>query len=1148
MNVVVRVLGPVGATVDGVSASLGGPRQRLVVARLAASFGRAVPTPALAWDVWRNGSATDAVKTTVSRLRKTLGAEAIVRDAHGYAFDPAKVALDARQFSDRIGHARSLDVAREQIEVFTSALALWDGPAYSGVDAEFCRVEAARLDEERLEVVADHLVARFEVGEAHTIVPELQSLVAEHPYREVFTELLMRALYQCGRQRDALAMYQDLATTLRDDLGLVPNPVIRSLEVSILQQAPELDDFVGASSAACAPTARVFVGRESEFGRLERALDTVAERQRASVLVIAGQPGIGKTALLDAFAGSVRRNGGTVLRSACPPTERVPFDAMVQSIEPLVVGLGRRVLEPDLIALAALMPGVGALPSIAADLGVDRDVRRLRIHRAMQRVFDLSFDDRPMVLAIDDLHWIDAVSLEILDGIVSSNAARRLLVVVTCRTNELLADGPIASFLAGAATRLAVSTVELDRLDEAATRAIVAKLALDDVGVDVDALASSVVEHARGHPLFVREMVAHSLERADGGGPRGPIPATPGETISERLGLLSRPTLEVLNAAAVFGRAATLDDLRAVTGGSLASAKRAATAAVRRGLLRLDGPVCYVVSHWLVHHALLDRLTPGERSRLHATAAAFLVSQHGSSIEVAEHLCEGIPTVQPLAAAQGAVRAGDECLDRGATALAASLYQRAVDVLQSSADDPSSRGSAMRAAAHIGLGHAMTGGVDAGPPRDHFDRAMAFAAECGEAELFAKALLGRTQFGVSHEHRDEEMERVAQAIEMLGPEATPMKVRLLLWGAWQLLYGADHRDAEPYVTEAKELAERIDDPASIAATRQCEHALLVAAVAPLSDRDLLREQIVEDASAAARWDGSLINGASVFDDLLEHGDLGVFRRELERYRLHADALGRPYERWSARAMRFVVAMWPGHLDEAEAAMTEADSIGRSLGVEVSRGAAAAHLLLVSWERDQLSQAVGLVEHTVATAPSPSLWTPVLALAYLEAGRIDDAREVSVKIPGSMLAMAHNQNRVNMASIAAEVVDAVRSADLTSEVERQLRPFAGRLRVSPTATFTLGPYDRMLGLCALARDDLDLAVERFAAARQLSKKCELVIWEARAAAWEAETLVRRDGKGDCDRAERLLVDTSATATSIRSKLLERMIAGTRSRLA
>ncbi len=179
-----------------------------------------------------------------------------------------------------------------------------------------------------------------------------------------------------------------------------------------------------------------------------------------------------------------------------------------------------------------------------------------------------------------------------------------------------------------------------------------------------------------------------------------------------------------------------------------------------------------------------------------------------------------------------------------------------------------------------------------------------------------------------------------------------------------------------------------------------------------------------------------------------------------------------------------------------------------------------------------------------THPRPGPSPPRSLLSYLAAGQVEDSRRVAVELPDLIASSRHNQTRVGIAAVAAEVVDAVRDPHLTSVVETTLEPYAGRLRVVPTAVHTLGPFDRGLALCALARDDLDLAVERSEDVYRLAARCGLVIWRARAAVLEAESRLRRDGAGDRVRAETRLVEVAEVAHAIGSPLLVRMIAETK----
>ena len=174
------------------------------------------------------------------------------------------------------------------------------------------------------------------------------------------------------------------------------------------------------------------------------------------------------------------------------------------------------------------------------------------------------------------------------------------------------------------------------------------------------------------------------------------------------------------------------------------------------------------------------------------------------------------------------------------------------------------------------------------------------------------------------------------------------------------------------------------------------------------------------------------------------------------------------------------------------------------------------------------------------------WIPVVALAYHSAGRDDDARRTVSALRDGYPQVRHPQPRAFMAVMASETVGLVGDEDLTRVIERELDPYSGRLFVAPTAIYTLGPYDRVLGLCALARGDLDLAVERLQAARLLAEKFGLAIWEPRAAVHEADARLRRGGRSDVDAAAELLDSVDRSAASIGSALLVRLATEVRSR--
>src|SRR5262245_43500858 len=331
----VRVLGPLEAELGGSQTPIAGFRQRALLARLVIAEGQPVAASVIAEDVWGDPSATDSVKMAVSRLRRVLGSDVVRHDGRGYLLEPSAFSTDAQEFEARLAAARRV-TGEEARRGYEAALGLWRDRAYSDVvDAPFCLAEAARLDEQRLIALSEYLEARLDAGEALELVPELEMLVAEHPWREVFTEQLMVALYRGGRQRDALDTYRRLETTLRDELGIAPNPRARALQLAILQQADSLQPSLtppgtglSAGVAAVAAEPQPLPGRACEVARLRELWKEACQAKTARVAVITGPAGIGKTTLLEHLAQALTADGRTLLTATCEPHARIPFQAI----------------------------------------------------------------------------------------------------------------------------------------------------------------------------------------------------------------------------------------------------------------------------------------------------------------------------------------------------------------------------------------------------------------------------------------------------------------------------------------------------------------------------------------------------------------------------------------------------------------------------------------------------------------------------------------------------------------------------------------------------------------------------------------------------------------------------------------------------
>lgn len=314
----VLVLGPVEVRGFGAETNLGGPKPKALLSALLMQARQVVSTDRLVdliWDESPPQSATALVHTYVSALRRGFAAAglagAVVTRAPGYLLDITSDDSDLESFE------RHLDVARRAergddhetaAQHYELALGLWRGPAFGGVDAEFTRVRADGLAEERLGAEEGFARCRLAQGRAGELTQPLRALVAAHPLREEARGLLMRVLYESGRQADALTVYRDGRARLLDELGIEPGEGLRELHGAILNGALTTARPVRVTAPPAEPRAAVprnlppdigdFTGREDALATVLR-LATAEESARTNTptVVVSGFGGAGKSAL-----------------------------------------------------------------------------------------------------------------------------------------------------------------------------------------------------------------------------------------------------------------------------------------------------------------------------------------------------------------------------------------------------------------------------------------------------------------------------------------------------------------------------------------------------------------------------------------------------------------------------------------------------------------------------------------------------------------------------------------------------------------------------------------------------------------------------------------------------------------------------------
>ncbi|MCG5213008.1 AfsR/SARP family transcriptional regulator [Streptosporangium sp. KLBMP 9127] len=377
MGLEIKILGPWETTANGELVRLAGERRVGVLARLALSAGQPVAAEELLAQVWGHCTATTAGKQlhiVVSKLRGLLSPhqddEVIATVSGGYQLNLACERVDAHLFTLLGRQARAArahgEIAKAD-ELFQRALALWrgNGNALAGMTASWAQVESARLEEERLATLEDHIDLRLAAGDHHAVVPVLTAHADAHPLRERPRAQLMLALYRAARSSEALAVYQETRRVMIDELGIEPGAALRRLQQAVLRRDPALHLTSPAQRTALARPIipielpadnRAFTARTTEIAWLHKTLtDTVPGPP--AVAAINGPGGIGKSALAihaahaiaDRFADGVLYVDLRAATAGLQPLS--PFEALSRLLRSL--GLNGTAMPPTLDEAAA---------------------------------------------------------------------------------------------------------------------------------------------------------------------------------------------------------------------------------------------------------------------------------------------------------------------------------------------------------------------------------------------------------------------------------------------------------------------------------------------------------------------------------------------------------------------------------------------------------------------------------------------------------------------------------------------------------------------------------------------------------------------------------------------------------------------------
>jgi DNA-binding SARP family transcriptional activator len=1108
-----RILGPLEVRHDGRPLPCKGAKQRLLLSVLLLRSHEVVSRDTLIDALWGERpppTAPKALQMHISQLRRLLDTDVLVTRPPGYQLDIDGHEFDLRRFEGAVAKGRTAAAAgrpEQAASLLAKALALWRGPPLADLTFEdSLQPEIARLEELRMTAVEDRVDADLELGRHAELIAELEQLTAQQPLRERIRGQLMLALYRSGRQADALDVYADTRRRLVEDLGLEPGRDLKLLQQRVLAQDAALDPPPRA--AVEPPATGGLLGRKREFGDLAAAIDH-AVAGRGAVVLIGGEPGIGKSRLAESLARHADAAGARVAVGRCWEAGGAP------AFWPWVQALRTVVRDSDLDTITDLA---------GASEHRDEEGARFRMFDSITALLRAAASDTPVALFLDDLHAADAASLLLL-RFVAADVAYAPIAVVGCYRNTEV--GPeLAEAIAELSREPVVTRVSLEGLDASATSSL---LAAAMGAPPPDDLVERVQMETRGNPLFAGEL--GRLFATDGvpaeAGERLPIPEAVREAIQRRLQRQSERCRDVLGLASVAGREFDVPLLATVSGlteAELAGALAEALAA--RVIGELPGTSGRLrFSHILVRDALYGDLPRARRIQLHRAVAQALAELYAANpgphlAAIAHHYFEAGPAIAS-AAIDYARRAGDYAASQYAYEDAARHYRNALTLLQQgSVDEPATTCDVL-----LSLGESLSRAGDSAEAKEVLREAAALAEANRWPGRLARAALG---YGG----------RFAWIRGSTDPVVVPLLERAL----------ASIGAADP-LTRARLLARLAaavrDDPA-----RERRVALAQEALDITRTRDDLvaRAYAVEGYWIATEGPDALAEGIVVGDELIALGSrigdrehqftgrdfrLNAFWKladragvdvELDVLSNLAEELRQPSWRWWVRTTRTMVTLMEGHFDEAEELIRDTRTFGEQAERWNAHVSERLQLFVLRRAQGRLAELEDTVARSVHEYPSLLRFGAAQAHLHAELGDAHNARNAF----DALLArdLVHEHVDAEWLFTIALLPDPCRflgDQDAAATLYALLLPYAADYAQAPVEA-SFGSTARALGVLATVLRQFDDAERHFDTALEIERRMRARPWLAHALHDYAAMLVAR---GDRERAAALLREAVAT---------------------
>ncbi|MBI1296579.1 AAA family ATPase [bacterium] len=752
---------------------------------------RPVSTDRIIEILWPNSTpsaASTTLRSAVNALRNVLEPERpnrapssyIYTQTPGYAYrSHPNLWLDVEAFEQHLDEAARLPAAEERRKHVEAALALYaDDYLMDDPYADWAKAERERLRERFFDALLDLAALHAQDGHYSAAISACRRVLARDEVRENAYQALMRYQAESGDSAGALLTYERCRLLLGEQLGADPSPMTQQLHTRILNG--EIDTVaVETLTAHATPSARPvvdapmlpqhsllppqersddpFVGRRQETATIESALQQALHGQ-GSIVVLAGEMGVGKSRLAYQMLRSAESSSATVISATCQRLEQsLPYaplaDAVGRYLQLLPDGVLRRLSPAVLAQLVQIVPSLqDRLPNdiapqdapLGASFGAEENRRRL-IDAIVTFFVDLA-QQRPLVLFLDDLHWADAETLAVVSRLIPRMQRHPFLLLLAYRQGDLVENVSLQTLLHALRRSPHSQILPVDRLSQDDVLHLVQQWRADP-DFPAEKLAQMLYATTAGNALFLVEAIRALQERTAA----RPSLAQPvdrhladlsrrervQEIIQERIERLPGEALSVLQLAAVIGRDFSLDLLeRAVS----ADPVQGLDVLLRRQFLieRLDDRLDFV--HQVVRQVAYDGLNALLRRRLHRQVALALAAkdQHDRNpAEIAFHFGEA-GRLNQAEYAQYSVLAGEQLLRSFSLNQALTHFDNALSVFE---ELPDADADLVRRAWQ-GRGLAYENLLDPDGVTDTYTRLRRWALQTGHKDL---ALLAHTR-------------------------------------------------------------------------------------------------------------------------------------------------------------------------------------------------------------------------------------------------------------------------------------------------------------------------------------------------------------------------------------------------------------------